>query len=376
MSTATSLNLRAILKTAVARAGMNVPARRVSGLTASADALYVAAAAQARPHEAVLFVVPGDGDLEQAVGDVAFFLAALEGLSPAAARQAVLPFPSYEVDPYRGMAPHVGVTSARARALHALAHRTARVVIASAAGLLPRVSAPEKLVAASLELKPGVDISPTDLAELLVDAGFTREDPADQHGEFAVRGGIVDIFPAGEAHPVRLEFIGDTIESLRTYDPSTQRSLAAVDQIAVVPLRDVLNDDRRATVFDYFTRARSSRIIVSEHDEVEASALKVLEQTERSYQQATGAAPEANGGVTAEEWDELAADADDGDLIVERAELKGRPSTSLGTALSNVEGRPHGFEPFVDARHQFGDGGTVVFPRRRAGVEFVHLSTG
>src|SRR5207249_3831956 len=114
-----------------------------------------------------------------------------------------------------------------------------------------------------------------------------REDPADQHGEFAVRGGIVDIFPAGEAHPVRLEFIGDTIESLRTYDPSNQRSIAAVDQIAVVPLRDVLNDDRRATVFDYFTRARSSRIIVSVHDEIEAAARKVLEQIEPIYHQAT-----------------------------------------------------------------------------------------
>src|SRR5919198_6000146 len=329
MSTATSLNLRALLKTAIARSGMDIPARIVSGLTPSAKALYVAAAAQARPREAVLYVLPADADLEQAVADVTFFLAALEGWSAADAQRAVLPFPSHEVDPYRGLAPHVGVTSARARALHALAHGTARVVVASAAALLPRVTAPERLSAASLELKPGQEIAPSDLAELLVDAGLPREDPADQHGEFAVRGGIVDIFPAGEAHPVRLEFIGDTIESLRTYDPSTQRSLAAVDQIAVVPLRDVLNDDRRATVFDYFTRARASRIIVSEHDEVEASALKVLEQTERSYQQATGAAPEANGGVTAEEWDELAADADDGDLIVERAELKGRPSTSL-----------------------------------------------
>ena len=348
MSTATSLNLRAILKTAVARAGMNVPARLVSGLTASADALYVAAAAQARPQEAVLFVVPGDGDLEQAVGDVAFFLAALEGLAPSAARHAVLPFPSHEIDPYRGLAPHVGVTAARARALHALAHRTARVVIASAAGLLPRVSAPEKLAAASLELKPGLDISPTDLAELLVDAGFTREDPADQHGEFAVRGGILDIFPAGEAHPVRLEFIGDTIESLRTYDPATQRSLAAIDQIAVIPLRDVLNDDRRATVFDYFTRARSSRVIVSEHDEVETAARRVLEQIARSYQQATGGASDASGDavVTQEEWDDLGADEDDGDLIAERAELKARRRTAARSRP--IVDAPAPSELFVD----------------------------
>src|SRR5204862_1394757 len=142
--------------------------------------LYVAAAAQARPHEAVLYVVPADGDLEQAVADVAWFLAALEGLSATAGLHAVLPFPSHEIDPYRGLAPHVGVTSARARALHAVARGTARVVIASAASLLPRVSAPDRLLRASIDLKPGQDISPTDLAELLVDAGFTREDPADE----------------------------------------------------------------------------------------------------------------------------------------------------------------------------------------------------
>jgi len=68
-----------------------------------------------------LYVVPSDGDLEQVVADVSFFVSALEGLSQSAADRAVLPFPSHEVDPYRGLAPHVGVTSARARALHGLA---------------------------------------------------------------------------------------------------------------------------------------------------------------------------------------------------------------------------------------------------------------
>src|SRR5438067_833518 len=140
MSTATSLNLSALLKTAAARSGMDAPARAVTGLTPAAKALYVAAAAQARLHEVVTYVVP-----------------------------------------------------------------------------------------------------------------------ADEHGEFAVRGGIVDIFPAGEAHPVRLEFIGDTIESLRTYDPATQRSIATIDQAAIVPLRDVLQDERTATLFDYLARAKTFR---------------------------------------------------------------------------------------------------------------------
>src|SRR6478735_4570566 len=153
------------------------------------------------------------------------------------------------------MAPHVGVTSVRATALHALASGTARVIIASAA-LLPRVSTPRHVLSASMNLKPGQDSAPEDLSELLVDAGFNREDPADEHGEFARRGGIVDIFPAGASHPVRLEFMGDTIETLRTYDPGTQRSIAPIDQLTVVPLRDILGDDRSATLLDYVTRAR------------------------------------------------------------------------------------------------------------------------
>ena len=249
---------------------MATSARVISGLTASAKALCVAGTAQARPQTVVLCVVPTDADLEETCADVSFFLAALEGLPQTALEHAVLPFPSHEVDPYRGLSPHIGVTSARARALHAIARGTARIVIASAAAaLLPRVTAPERLLAAALELKPGHDIAPTDLAELLVDAGFTREDPADEQGEFTVRGGIVDIFPAGEAHPVRLEFIGDTIETMRTYDPSTQRSILPIDQVAIVPLRDVLDDDRRATLFDYLARGKESSSW-SRVDEVEA----------------------------------------------------------------------------------------------------------
>src|SRR5262249_38062151 len=130
MSTATSLNLRAVLKTAVTRSGMDVPAQIVSGLTSSAKALFVAAAAQAQPNAVVLYVLPNDGELEEACADVAFFMAALEGLTAAATERAVLPFPSHEVDPYPGLAPPVGATPARAPAPYAVAHGLARSVLA------------------------------------------------------------------------------------------------------------------------------------------------------------------------------------------------------------------------------------------------------
>src|SRR5262249_35837473 len=156
----------------------------VAGLTAPAKCFFVAAAAHARPKAVVLYVVPSDADLDEAAGDVKVFLGALEGLSVFAADQAVLPFPSHEVGPYRGLAPHIGVTSVRARALHSLANATARVVIASAPALLPRVTTPDRLRKASIDLRPGQDIDIGALTELLVDAGFSREDPADEHGEF------------------------------------------------------------------------------------------------------------------------------------------------------------------------------------------------
>ena len=159
----------------------------------------------------------------------------------------MLPFPSQEVDPYRGLAPHLRVASARARALFGASAGDARIVIASAVALLPRVSPPHRLLNAALSLAPEVEIAPHDLAELLVDAGFTREDPVDEHGEFCVRGGIVDLFPPGSAEPFRIEFIGDTIETIRRFDPASQRSTGSIDQVHIMPMREALDagDGRR-----------------------------------------------------------------------------------------------------------------------------------
>jgi transcription-repair coupling factor (superfamily II helicase) len=95
-------------------------------------------------------------------------------------------------------------------------------------------------------LKPGSTCDPYDLAELLVDAGFTRADPVDAHGEFCVRGGVVDVFPAGHAQPVRLDFVGDTVESVRSFDAATQRSTGELDRVLIIPLKDVFERESGA----------------------------------------------------------------------------------------------------------------------------------
>ena len=126
-----------------------------------------------------LLVVPSDADVERMAVDSRFFLSAIEGLSDAEVDRSVLPFPSHEVDPYRGLAPHFDIASARARALSALASGTARLVIASAAALLPRLSSPDRLMQTAMTLMPGHEISPTSLGDLLFAAGYTRQDPVD-----------------------------------------------------------------------------------------------------------------------------------------------------------------------------------------------------
>ena len=285
-STSTSLTLRALFKTAVTRLGLGVSSKPVSGLTPAAKAFFTAAAASRR---AVLLVAPTDRDVDQLTSDVRFFFAALEGISDADAANAVLPFPSQEIDPYRGLAPHFDVASARARALFALASGSARVVVASSAALLPRLSNPSRLRQAGVSLRPNDEVSPLDLGDALARAGFRREDPTDEPGEFSVRGGVVDFFPAAAKNPVRVEFVGDTIESLRTYDPATQRSIEPIDQAHVIPLQELLgtddDPDRSATILDYLEQAHPL-VLVSEPDEVVTALTKRREQIDASYEEA------------------------------------------------------------------------------------------
>src|SRR5258708_1581089 len=190
-STSTSLTLRALLKTAAGRLGLGVSGRGVSGLTPAAAALFAAAAAA---RDLVVLVAPTDADVEQLTPDARFFLAALEGVSDADAANLVVPFPSHEIDPYRGLSPHFDIASARARTLHALSTGTARLVIASATALLPRLSPPARLKATGFTLRSGDEISPIHLGDRLAEACYTRHDPTYEPGQLSLRGGAADFY--------------------------------------------------------------------------------------------------------------------------------------------------------------------------------------
>ena len=190
----------------------------ITGLTPSAKAMYAAASAARGPYPA------GRPDRQRCradhVGRAVLFRRARRAVGRRSRARRSCPSPRTKSIPtavWRRTS-----TSPRpepARCTRWRRPAPARLIVASAAALLPRVSAPGRLGAVSLTLTPGQDISPIDLGDLLAAAGYTRQDPVDESGEFCVRGGVVDFYPAGANQPLRLEFIGDTIESIRSYDP-------------------------------------------------------------------------------------------------------------------------------------------------------------
>jgi transcription-repair coupling factor (superfamily II helicase) len=279
----TSLTLRAVLDDALARTGVTRPVRRITGLGASARSLAVAAVSHRVKPLPVLYVVAADSSIDDVVGDVRFLLQGLEGLADASVERVVLPFPSLQVDPYRGLAPHFRATSARAQALLAAATGHVRVVVASAPALLPRLALPDGLRALTMTLRPGDDVEPERLVTMLDEAGFERQDPVDEHGEFCQRGGILDVFPAGDAMPVRIEFAGDTVESVRRFDPATQRSLETLDRFTIVPVRDFSasadpdEPQSTASIADYVSGAE---ILVAEPTEIADAIDRVRSQVQ------------------------------------------------------------------------------------------------
>jgi len=287
MASAPSLALRSLLTGVLRETGLLSPLQRISGATSPVRALAVASAAKRLGEHTILLVVPTDGDIESTVGDISFFLSVLEGSAATVVERQVLPFPSTQVDPYRGFQPHLKVASARARVLHALATNTARVVVASAAALLTKLPEPASILLSSCEITPGIDIDPHELANTLVLGGYEPADPVDAHGEFARRGGIFDVFPAGEELPIRIEFVGDTVESIRRFDPGTQRSIETLDRFGIIPVR--INGDLspgqarlQANLFQ-FLRTRDAQLWVSEPTDVENHIKTTWEQIDSSY---------------------------------------------------------------------------------------------
>ncbi len=136
-------------------------------------------------------------------------------------------------------------------ALHALSDHQKVIITASARSFVTHVPGPEGFSTRSFELRKGAEVAFEDLLTRLSDLGFERKEFVEEYGDVAVRGGIVDIFPFVGAQPIRAEFWGDTIESLREFDATSQRSIREIDSASIVGRMDTSGPEHVSTVLDY-----------------------------------------------------------------------------------------------------------------------------
>ncbi len=206
----------------------------LSGLVTTAKALYLVLLYQAT--EKPLFVlVDGNKEAETLLESVeVFFQLFFEGrdLPPP---QLI---PALDVLPQQRLSPHNEISEARAVGLWRLSAQKIPITIAPVASALLRTEAPAFYEQLALVLRTGEELPLEDLVQHLESIGYERREPVEMVGEYSIRGGIFDVFPAEASRPVRVEFFGDEIESIRQFDVESQRSVLKVSMATLLPLAE------------------------------------------------------------------------------------------------------------------------------------------
>ena len=224
----------------------------ISGLIAGSARALVLAALQQETGKTFAVVSQTTRDLEPWEQDLRFWYCVLAGRETAG--NEILVLPASEADPYAGISPHAQTLERRALALWRLQRQAPAFVLLTARALARKTVGPAAIARAGTVLRRDEDQSPEELVEKLMATGYVREDPVTGVGEFSLRGGIVDIWPPGREAPVRVEFFGDTVDSLREFDPENQLSTSQLRVVDVPPMRELW-----ATALDFQLWSEAAR---------------------------------------------------------------------------------------------------------------------
>ncbi len=201
----------------------------LSPLPGDSDALAIAEAATTYGRLTVV-ITANTAHSEALVMSSGFF---------AGAGVPVLHFPDRETLPYDSFSPHQDITSARLLSLHQLPQRDRGILVIPISALMHRLPPPEYVLQNSLLLRCGDRMNLARLRRQLDLAGYRCVDTVLEHGEFAVRGSLVDLFPMGSTFPFRVDFFDDEIETLRSFDPESQRTVEKMEEIRLLPAREM-----------------------------------------------------------------------------------------------------------------------------------------
>ncbi len=207
----------------------------IAGLPEGADALALAELARTTGGQDVLHVARDGQRLERLQDGLRFF----------APEREVLVFPAWDCLPYDRMSPHPDIVAERLETLVRLAQpkkpgAPARVILASVGAALQKVPSRSLYAEAAVALKKGQTVDANWLMKFLGENGYGRSETVMEPGEFAVRGGLVDLFPPGTDEPLRLDLFGDVLEEIRSFDPMSQRSTGTREEVVVLPVSEVL----------------------------------------------------------------------------------------------------------------------------------------
>jgi len=198
----------------------------------SADALLLAQLAQ--HNKSLTAIITADaGDAQRLQDELAFFAPAL---------RAVL-FPDWETLPYDTFSPHQDLISERLATLWAIRQGQADVVLIPATTALYRLAPPAFLAGSTFHFKQGQKLDDAALKSQLTLAGYAHVTQVVGPGEYAVRGGLIDLFPMGSPMPYRVDLFDDEIDAIRAFDPDSQRSLYPVPEVRLLPGREFPMDD-------------------------------------------------------------------------------------------------------------------------------------
>ena len=159
-------------------------------------------------------------------------------------------FPAWEVSLYDRRSPHLDVTGLRLEALDQLQRGTEGVIVTPADALMGHTVPPDLFDLCVQEIRLDQEVDLQELTDHLVEVGYERVGTVEGVGQFSVRGGIVDVFSFGNAHPVRMEFFGDEVTSIRAFDLATQRSVETLEAVRLLPCREAVLPLTMADVYD------------------------------------------------------------------------------------------------------------------------------
>jgi transcription-repair coupling factor (superfamily II helicase) len=158
-------------------------------------------------------------------------------------------FSDWETLPYDHFSPHPDLVSDRLQALYALANNACDVLLVAATTATQRLTPKSFIAARTFALKKGQRLDSQKLREQMTLGGYTHVTQVVSPGEFAVRGGIIDIFPMGAVLPVRIDLFDDDIESIKTFEPDSQRTLYPTNELSLLPAREFPTEEAGRTMF-------------------------------------------------------------------------------------------------------------------------------